>query len=108
MIKDSDYGNRDKRGNWKPSNKITPMPKYIIPFKPISLLKWIFGWNGYIFPMQFIWAIIAIFVWFFLTPSLDQFKELNFYVLLYIFLRNSFIVFLYVSFFHFHFYIKKK
>ena len=46
-------------------------------------------------------------VWFLLTPSLDEFKEINLYTLGYIFLRNSMIVFIYAGFFHLHFYIKK-
>ena len=37
MIKDTDFGSRDKKGNWKPFEKIIPMPRYIIPFKPIKL-----------------------------------------------------------------------
>jgi len=107
MIKDTDFGSRDKKGNWKPFEKIIPMPRYIIPFKPIKLFKWIFGWNGYIFPMQFIWAVMAIFVWFFLTPSFDQMKDLNLFSFIYIFLRNSILVFFYAGFFHLHFYINK-
>ena len=75
MIKDKDFGSRDDKDNWKPFEKIIPMPRYIIPFKPIKLIKWVFGWNGYIFPMQFIWAIMALLVWFFLTPPIDQMKD---------------------------------
>ena len=108
MITDNNFGKRDKKGNWKPNDRIIPMPRFIIPFQPLRLLKWIFGWNGYIFPMQFIWAIITLVAWFLLTPSLDEFKEVNLYTLGYIFLRNSIIVFIYAGFFHLHFYIKKK
>jgi len=108
MITDNNFGKRDKRGNWKPNDKIFPMPKYIIPFKPLKLLKWIFGWNGYIFPMQFIWASIALVVWFFLTPSLSEFREIKLYTFSYILIRNSLIVFIYAGFFHLHFYIQKK
>ena len=43
MIKDKDFGSRDDKDNWKPFEKIIPMPRYIIPFKPIKLIKWVFG-----------------------------------------------------------------
>ena len=45
MITDNNFGKRDKKGNWKPNDRIIPMPRFIIPFQPLRLLKWIFGWN---------------------------------------------------------------
>ena len=57
-MEDIDFGKRDKRGNWKPDYKVTPNPKYIVPFEPIKLLKHIVGWNGYIFPWTFIFGLI--------------------------------------------------
>ena len=70
-MEDIDFGKRDKRGNWKPNYKVTPNPKYIVPFEPIKLLKHIVGWNGYIFPWAFIWASVAVICWFFFTPPLE-------------------------------------
>ena len=43
-LNDENYGTRDKRGNWKPNYKVTPNPKYIVPFEPLKLLKHIVGW----------------------------------------------------------------
>ena len=108
MIKDSEYGSRDKRGFWKPFAKILPMPRYIIPPRPIKFLKWIFGWNGYIFPMQFLWALMAVITWFYLTPPLDTMKQFEIEWMIFIFLRNALIVFLYAGFFHLYFYTFKK
>ena len=95
MIKDKDFGSRDNKGNWKPFEKIIPMPRYIIPFKPIKLFKWIFGWNGYIFPMQFIWAIMAILVWFFFDPTNGSNERFRFiFIYLYFFKKYYFSIYL--------------
>ena len=75
MTKDSKFGLRDKKGNWKPFEKLVPNPRYVIPPQPIEFLKWLTGWEGYIFPMQFIWASIAVLAWFYLTPPLEQMKN---------------------------------
>ena len=58
MIKDTDFGSRDKKGNWKPFEKIIPMPRYIIPFNPIKLFKWIFGFLGMMTLLSFYMIII--------------------------------------------------
>ena len=31
ILKDEDYGTRDKRGNWKPFGKVPINPPYIVP-----------------------------------------------------------------------------
>ena len=106
-MEDIDFGKRDKRGNWKPDYKVTPNPKYIVPFEPIKLLKHIVGWNGYIFPWAFIWASVAVICWFFFTPPLEQMRNFELGWITYILVRNAIVVFLYAGFFHLHFFIQK-
>jgi len=78
MLDESNFGTRDKKGYWKPFGKILAQPLYIVPFKPLNFIKWIFGWNGYLFPWKFIWILIAVICWFYLTPELNQIKHLKF------------------------------
>ena len=106
-MEDIDFGKRDKRGNWKPNYKVTPNPKYIVPFEPLKLLKHIVGWNGYIFPWAFIWASVAVICWFFFTPPLEQMRNFELGWITYILVRNAIVVFLYAGFFHLHFFIQK-
>ena len=106
-MEDIDFGKRDKRGNWKPDYKVTPNPKYIVPFEPLKLLKHIVGWNGYIFPWAFIWASVAVICWFFFTPPLEQMRTFELGWITYILIRNAIVVFLYAGFFHLHFFIQK-
>ena len=106
-MEDIDFGKRDKRGNWKPNYKVTPNPKYIVPFEPLKLLKHIVGWNGYIFPWAFIWASVAVIFWFFFTPPLEQMRNFELGWITYILVRNAIVVFLYAGFFHLHFFVQK-
>ena len=49
ILKDEDYGTRDKRGNWKPFGKVPINPPYIVPFQPIKFIKHFFAFPGLIF-----------------------------------------------------------
>ena len=104
---DSKFGVRNKRGDWKPHGKIQPNPKYIFPFEPIKLFKYIFGWNGYIFPWAFLWALITVVLWFYLTPPLEQMKNFEVGWIFFLLIRNAVLIFLYTGFFHLHFYVFK-
>lgn len=105
---DTQFGTRDKRGDWKPFGKIPVYPQYLIPPQPLKFLKWIFGWNGYLFPWQFLWALIAIGCWFWLTPSFETMRHLSLDWLAFIYIRNATIVFISAGLFHLHFYIKRR
>ena len=104
---DSKFGIRNKRGDWKPHGKIQSNPRYIIPFEPIKLFKYIFGWNGYIFPWAFLWALITVVLWFYLTPPLEQMKNFEAGWIFFLLVRNAILILLYAGFFHLHFYVFK-
>ena len=107
-LNDNNYGHRDKRGHWKPNEPVSINPPHIYPFKPIKLLKHIFGYPGLIFPWQALFAIITILTWFFITPSLEQMKNFELGWISFIFFRNTILIFLYTGFFHLWFYILSK
>lgn len=44
---DTLFGTRNKRGDWQPFGTIRANPRHFIPFQPLKLLKWLFGWPGY-------------------------------------------------------------
>ena len=54
-----------------------------------------------------IWLLIAMICWFYLTPSINQMKNLEFDWISFIFFRNIIIVILYVGFFHWYWYSRK-
>jgi sterol desaturase/sphingolipid hydroxylase (fatty acid hydroxylase superfamily) len=56
---DSAFGRQDARG----------------PPRPRALAKWLFGFPGYFLPWNVFYAILALLIWQFLTPSLDTIKD---------------------------------
>ena len=104
---DSKFGIRNKRGDWKPHVKIQTNPIFFIPYEPIKLFKHIFGWNGYIFPWVFLWALITVVLWFFLTPPLELMQNFEVGWIFFLLIRNTILIFIYISIFHLHFYIFK-
>ena len=37
-LNDTDFGKRDKRGNWAPFGKLPINPKYLLPFNPFKFI----------------------------------------------------------------------
>ena len=67
---DLKYGKRDKRGNWEPFERVHNAPIFIPPFNPLAVVKWLFGYPGYILPWNLFYALVAVAVWFWATPPL--------------------------------------
>src|SRR5690349_14533570 len=74
---DSAFGNEDSRGFWSPKTPISYGPAFDWPPRPRALLKWIFGFPGYLLPWNALYAIAAVLIWKFLTPSLETMKALS-------------------------------
>tara|TARA_B100000212_G_C27337861_1_gene517690 strand:- start:142 stop:453 length:312 start_codon:yes stop_codon:yes gene_type:complete len=62
-----------KREKWE-TLKIETPPLYIWPPKLLPLVKYIFGHAGYFLHRNICYMPIALFTWFFLTPSLLAIK----------------------------------
>lgn len=72
------FGAEDARGNWAPDKPISYGPVFAWPPQPRALLKWFFGFPGYFLPWNLLYAIAAILIWLFLTPSLETMKTFSF------------------------------
>ena len=103
ILNDEDFGTRDKRGNWKPFGNLEVNPPYVFPFRPIKLVKHFFKYPGMLFPWTFVFALITILTYLFLTPSLDTMKTLELDWIAFIFFRNVFIILLWTGCFHLRF-----
>ena len=107
MIKDVNSGIRDKRGFWRPKKKLSYGPVLVWPFQPLVFLKWLLGYPGFIFPWNLFYICLTIFVWMFLTPSVETMKTLSIDWVSLVFLRNVILTILIVGTWHFFLYIKK-
>lgn len=77
MIDDLKYGTRDSRGNWAPNDRVSYGPFFSWPPRPKVLLKWFFAYPGYLFPWNVLYAVAAVLIWLYLTPSLEVMKAFS-------------------------------
>ena len=55
---DALYGQRDKRGNWKPFKRVMYPAVFVWPVQPLAILQWLFSYPGYILPWNLLYAAI--------------------------------------------------
>ena len=105
---DSNFGIEDNKGNWIPNKKISYAPLFNWPVKPMSILKWVFGFPGFFLPWNIFYIILTILVWFYLTPSLETMLKLELEWIIIIYLRNFFLTLFIYGTWHLWFYIWRK
>ena len=81
-----------EREKWEPLKIETP-PLFIWPPKPLPLVKYIFGYPGYFLPRNICYMALALFTWFFLTPSLVEMKTFQLDWIAFIYGRNLILMF---------------
>ena len=74
---DLKYGTEDSRGYWKPNEPVSYGPAFDWPPRPKALVKWFFSFPGYLFPWNVLYAVAAVLIWMFLTPSMETLKTLS-------------------------------
>lgn len=104
---DGAFGSRDKRGNWSPHKRITVAPIFNFPPKLGAILKWIFGVPGYLLPWNLFLFAIALFVWFFLTPSMETMSTFSADWIALVFLRNAALTAVIFGALHLRLYIRR-
>ena len=75
MLDDTAFGKRDARGNWAPNDRVSYGPFFSWPIRPRILLTWFFGYPGYLFPWNVLYAVGAVLI--LLTTSLGLALELR-------------------------------
>ncbi len=103
----TEIGTRDRRGDWKPPELIRRPPLFEWPMHPLALLKWLFGWQGYLFPWNVTYAVIAVLTWVYLTPALATVKAFEPGWVAFIFGRNLVLIFLVAGAWHLRLYVQK-
>jgi sterol desaturase/sphingolipid hydroxylase (fatty acid hydroxylase superfamily) len=66
---DALYGQRDRRGHWKPFNLVQYPPVFVWPVQPLGIVRWLFGYPSYVLPWNAFYAAVAVGVWLYLTPA---------------------------------------
>jgi len=86
---DLQYGTRNKRGDWSPTEHIDLAPYLVWPRQPRKYLVWLVG---YFYPWNLLFIAVALVEWFYLTPSVATLKTLQPGWIAYLLIRNSLLV----------------
>ena len=96
----------DETEKWEPLKIETP-PLFVWPPRPISLVKYIFGYPGYFLPRNICYMVLALFTWFFLTPALNEMKTFQLDWIAFIYGRNLILMLLIFGGWHLRFHTIK-
>ena len=106
-MSEATFGQSERRGEWRPEELLRPPPLFVWPPRPAGLLKWLFGWNGYLFPWNTIYVAIALATWLWLTPDLADMKALQPGWVLALFERNAALLIAVAGGWHLRLYIQR-
>ena len=98
---------RDQTGEWRPPELIETPAVFVWPPDPAGVLKWLFGYNGYLWPWNIIYVAMAVATWLWLTPDLERMRNLELGWIALILARNAAIVLLVVGGWHLRLYVLK-
>ena len=85
---DARYGQRDKRGNWKPFKRVKYPAVFVWPVEPLGILQWLFSYPSYVLPWNLLYAAVAVAVWMFLTPPVETLQTFAPGWIAFVFARN--------------------
>ena len=94
------WASRQKR-TLQAGERVSYPPVFVWPLKPIGALKWVFYIPGYFVPWNLFYVLVGLLSWFYFSPPLEAYAQINIKVFLIAFARNSVLVALYFGAFHF-------
>jgi len=101
------FGRRDAKGNWRPPYPAGFSPLFDWPVRPVVILKWIFGYPGYLWPLNAFWLLLAFLTLQFFQPAIASCKNLQWGWIGLMFLRNLIIMLVVYGGLHLVFYTLK-
>ena len=105
---ESEFGAEDSKGYWAPNKLISYGPLFSWPPNPQALFRFFFHIPGFFLPSNFLFAVAAVCIWLFLTPSLETMQNLSPGWILLVLLRNLVLSVVFVGGWHVWLYVFKK
>lgn len=99
---------RDAKGEWRPDYPAPYAPLFTWPMRIKALLKWLFGYPGYIWPTNLVVLGFVGVTWFYTQPELTRCVDFEFAWIGQIYLRNIALMWLYYGAFHLYLYTLKR
>jgi sterol desaturase/sphingolipid hydroxylase (fatty acid hydroxylase superfamily) len=96
---------RNKRGDWSPSEPLQYAPLFALPPRPKALLAWL---PDYFLPWNLLFALSAVAYWAWIIPSPETMRTLSLGWPLRLYAVNAVAVFLFYGAFELHLYVLKR
>lgn len=96
-----------QHGGWVPDQPIEYPPLFAWPLRARAFVRWLFGWPGYLWPLHSLFALVAVGVWFFATPSTATMSTWGVDWVAVVFARNAGILLVWYGLFHLHLYTRR-
>jgi sterol desaturase/sphingolipid hydroxylase (fatty acid hydroxylase superfamily) len=81
-------GAMESRKQWQPAELPATSPVWSWPPRPLTVLKYLFGYPGYLLPWNAIVALIVVAAWFYTQPELSRMAEFRVDWIAQLYLRN--------------------
>ncbi len=99
---------RDANGDWHPPEPIRLPPIVSWPLRPRAVVKWMFGFPGFLWPMNSLWLALTLATWFFFTPDLAAMQSFELWWITLLLVRNLVLVAIVMGGLHLFFFTLKK
>jgi len=103
-MSEADWGERDARGEWKPQKLPRPSPLFRKPWLPAEVAAFFFAPEGFLWPLNVVYAGLAVASWLWFTPSLEQASRFQVWWIAEIYVRNAVLLFLVAGLLHLRLY----
>jgi sterol desaturase/sphingolipid hydroxylase (fatty acid hydroxylase superfamily) len=68
-VRKADFGLYDEKGYWRPPYPSSFSPLFTRPVNGRAIVKYLFGWGGYLWPRNAFYVGLAVVTWYFLQPG---------------------------------------
>lgn len=106
-MEEKDWGTRDARGEWQPTELPKPSPLFSVPWRPWKVLKYLFAPEGLLWPWSLFFAALAVASWLWFTPPLAEMATFKVWWIAELYARNVVIVTLVAGAMHLRLYTAK-
>ena len=98
---------RPRRVDYAPDDRIEYPPVFVWPPRVKALVRWLFGWPGYLWPYNALYLLVAVGVWHLATPSTSTMSTWGIGWVAVILVRNAVLLVLWYGIFHLRLYVRK-
>ena len=103
----AEIGHFDEKGHWSPNAPLRYAPVFDWPFRLVAFLKYLFGWNGMIWPVNLFLVGVGFLTAYVLQPDLSQTTTLQYGWIAQMLLRNLIYMWLAYGSVHYILYVRK-